>query len=115
MTGLAVGALAGIVLMRDPTEPLAVLAVIASAAVAAGCVTALVGIALEQRASPERPRRGRANGARALRRGLEVGAFVAAMGLLRAADGLTVITGGFVLAGLALAEIVLSARPAAQP
>jgi hypothetical protein len=37
------------------------------------------------------------------------------MGLLRAADGLTLITGGFVLAGLALAEIVLSARPAAQP
>jgi hypothetical protein len=37
---------------------------------------------------------------------------VAALALLRAVDGLTLVTGGFVVIGFALAELVLSARPA---
>jgi len=39
---------------------------------------------------------------------------VAALALLRAVDGLTMITGGFVVAGFALAELVLAARPRAR-
>ena len=99
---------------RDPTEPLAVVAVIGAAAIAAASVSALVGVTLGARSATPRSRRASAHTGRALRRGIEIGAFVAALGLLRAADGLTVITGGFVLAGLVLAELVLSARPAAQ-
>jgi hypothetical protein len=45
----------------------------------------------------------------AVRRGVEIGVLVAALGLLRAVDGLTLITGGFVVAGFVLAELVLSA------
>jgi hypothetical protein len=37
-----------------------------------------------------------------------VGVLIAALGLLRAVDGLTVVTGGFVVAGFVLAELVLS-------
>jgi hypothetical protein len=39
---------------------------------------------------------------------VEVGALVAALGLLRAVDGLSLITGGFVVAGFVLAELVLT-------
>jgi hypothetical protein len=49
-----------------------------------------------------------------VRRGVEVGALVAALGLLRAVDGLSLITGGFVVAGFVLAELILTARPAAR-
>jgi hypothetical protein len=104
-----------VVLSRDPTEPLAVAAVIAGSAVAAACIVAFLGIAVEERdAALARPRRRRPRRVVALRRGIEIGALVAALGLLRAADGLTVITGGFVVAGFVLAELVLSARPAAR-
>ena len=37
-----------------------------------------------------------------------------ALGTLRAIDGLTVITGGFVVAGFVLAELVLSASATAR-
>jgi hypothetical protein len=37
-----------------------------------------------------------------------------ALGLLRAVDGLSIITGGFVIVGFVLAELVLTARPAAR-
>jgi hypothetical protein len=49
-----------------------------------------------------------------VRRGIEVGALLAALGLLRAIDGLSLITGGFVVAGFVLAEFVLTARPTAR-
>jgi hypothetical protein len=114
------GALAGIggvvfvVMSRDPTEPLAVAAVIAGSAVAVACVVALVGVAVEERdAARAQPRRRRAQRARAVRRGIEIGALIAALGLLRAVDGLTLITGGFVVAGFVLAELVLSASSTA--
>jgi hypothetical protein len=103
------------VLTRDPTEPLAVAAVVGGCAVALACAVALVGLAVEERdAAVARPRRRHPQRAAAVRRGIEVGALVAALGLLRAVDGLSLITGGFVVAGFALAEIVLTARPAAR-
>ena len=75
--------------------------------------TALVSLALEERwAGETRARRREPRTRRALRRGLSVGAMVAALALLRAVDGLTFVTGGFVVLGFALAELVLSARPA---
>jgi hypothetical protein len=113
----ALAAIAGVifvVLSRDPTEPLAVAAVIAGSAVAVACVVALVGVAVEDRdAALARPRRRRPQRLRAVRRGVELGALVAALGLLRAVDGLTLITGGFVVAGFVLAELVLSASSTA--
>ena len=113
---LAAGALVGaaalvvVVLTRDPTEPLAVAGVVAGAAVAITCVVALVGVAVEERdAAVARPRRRQPRRDRAIRRGLELGVLVAAIGALRAVDGLTIVTGGFVIAGFVLAELVLSA------
>ena len=102
-----------LLLTRDPTEPLAVAAVVGGSAVAIACAVALVGVAVEERdASLARPRRRRPQRAPAVRRGIEVGALLAALGLLRAVDGLSIITGGFVVAGFVLAELVLTARPA---
>jgi heme O synthase-like polyprenyltransferase len=104
-----------LLLTRDPTEPLAVVAVVGGSAIAIACAVALVGLAVEDRdAALARPRRRRPQRARAIRRGIEVGALVAALGLLRAVDGLSLITGGFVVAGFVLAELVLTARPAAR-
>jgi hypothetical protein len=79
--------------------------------VSAACIAALIAIAIDERlAAVARPRGRAPRRARALRRGLELGLLVAALGVLRAVDALSVITGGFVLAGFALAELVLSAR-----
>ena len=100
---------------RDPSEPLAVAGVVAAAAVAIACSVALAGVAVEERdAALARPRRRHPRRMAAVRRGIEVGALVAALGLLRAVDGLSLITGGFVVAGFVLAELVLTARPAAR-
>ena len=97
---------------RDPTDLVAVIAVIAGASLAIGATAALVGLWLEERWAPLGRRRVlRAQWIRALRRGLEVGALVAALASLRATDGLTPVTAGFVVAGFALGEIVLAVRP----
>jgi hypothetical protein len=56
-------------------------------------------------------RRGRRAAAPALRRGIEVTAIVGLLLLLRVVDGLTVITGGFIVLGFVVAEVILSARP----
>jgi len=99
-----------VVLTRDPTEALAVAAVLGGSSIAIGCAVALVGVAVEERdAAFARPRRRHPHRAAAVRRGVEIGALALALGLLRAVDGLTIITGGFVIAGFALAELVLSA------
>jgi Na+/proline symporter len=104
-----------VVLTRDPTEPIAVAAVVAGSAVAAASTLAFLGVAVEERdAALAHPRRRRPRRLVAVRRGAEVGVLVAALGLLRAIDGLTLITGGFIVAGFVLAELVLSARPAAR-
>lgn len=47
----------------------------------------------------------------ALRRGIEVTAIVGLLLLLRIVDGLTAITGGFIVLGFVVAELILSARP----
>lgn len=57
------------------------------------------------------PRRSRRAVAPALRRGIEVTAVVGLLLLLRVVDGLTVITGGFIVLGFVIAEAILSARP----
>jgi heme O synthase-like polyprenyltransferase len=104
-----------LLLTRDPTEPLAVAAVIGGSAVGIACAVALVGVAVAERdAGLARPRRRHPQRAPAVRRGIEVGALLAALGLLRAIDGLSLITGGFVVAGFVLAELVLTARPTAR-
>ena len=59
------------------------------------------------------PRRQRA-AAPALRRGIEVTAIVGLLLLLRVVDGLTLITGGFIVLGFLVAEVILSARPTAS-
>jgi len=112
---VAIAALVFLLLTRDPSEPLAVAAVVAGASVAIACVVALLGLAVEERdAALARPRRRHPRRVPAVRRGVEVGALFAALGLLRAIDGLSLITGGFVVAGVVLAELVLTARPAAR-
>jgi hypothetical protein len=100
-----IGAVIFVVLTRDPTEAFAVAAVVGGSSIAVACAVALLGVAVEERdAAVARPHR-----VPPVRRGFEIGALVAVLGLLRAIDGLTVITGGFVIAGFALAELVLSA------
>lgn len=47
----------------------------------------------------------------ALRRGIEVTAIVGLLLLLRVVDGLTVITGGFIVIGFLVAEAIVAARP----
>jgi hypothetical protein len=102
-----------VILTRDPTEPLAIAAVVASSAVALASAVTLVGLAVEERdAALARPRRRHPRRIRAVRRGIEIGAVVVTLGLLRAVDGLSIITGGFVVAGFVLAELVLSASTA---
>jgi hypothetical protein len=99
-----------VVLTRDPTETLAIAAVLGGSSVAIGCAVALVGVAVAERdAAVVHPRRRHPHRMPAVRRGVEIGVLVAALGLLRAVDGLTLITGGFVVAGFVLAELVLSA------
>jgi len=80
-----------------------------------GAATSVFALALDERAAAAaRPRRREPRRGRALRRGVSAGALVAALGLLRAVDGLTLVTGGFVIAGFALAELVLLTRPSAS-
>ena len=100
---------------RDPDTALTVGGVIVGFSVALAGATALVALSLEERAAAlARPRRREPARGRALRRGIGIGALVGVLALLRAADGLTVVTGGFVVAGFLLAELVLGARPVSR-
>ena len=88
---------------------------VGASSIALAFAVALVGLAVEERdAALARPRRRPPQRAAAVRRGIEVGALLGALGLLRAVDGLSLITGGFVVAGFVLAELVLTARPTAR-
>jgi hypothetical protein len=91
----------------DPDVPLAIGVVIAAVAVFSGAVAAalLLSIPLGESRRRQRP------AAPALRRGIEVTAIVGLLLLLRVVDGLTVITGGFIVMGFLVAEAILSARP----
>jgi hypothetical protein len=94
-------------LFIDPDIPLAVGLVIAAVAVCCGALSAL--LLLSPAVSEGRRRQGGA--APALRRGIEVTAVVGLLLILRVVDGLTLITGGFIVIGFLVAEVVLSARP----
>lgn len=96
----------GAVLGTDPDVPLAVGIVIAAIAVCAGAVAAALLLSVS---SSDRGRR-RRSVAPALRRGIEVTAIVGLLLLLRAVDGLTIITGGFIVLGFLVAEVILSTR-----
>lgn len=93
--------------MLDPDSSPAVGVVIASFAVGAGAAVSGLLLSLTTRDG----RRGRRAVAPALRRGIEVTAVVGLLLLLRVVDGLTLITGGFVVLGFIVAEVILSARP----
>lgn len=93
--------------MLNPDSTLAIGVVIASFAVAVGA--AVSGLLLSVPARDGR--RGRRAVASALRRGIEVTAVVGLLLLLRVVDGLTAITGGFIVLGFVVAEVILSARP----
>jgi hypothetical protein len=80
--------------------------VIAAVAVCCGAISALLLLA----APANNGRRRQRAAAPALRRGIEVTAVVGLLLLLRVADGLTLITGGFVLFGFLVAEVILSGR-----
>ncbi|MFN2519575.1 MAG: hypothetical protein ABR525_00850 [Candidatus Limnocylindria bacterium] len=107
----AAAVLIWIVNMRDPAEQFAVPSVVVAAAVATGALASFVALHLD----PARSTRGRAS-VRArrisLRRGAEIGGAVALLAILRAADGLTPLTGAFVLLAFVAAEAVVSARGA---
>ncbi len=49
----------------------------------------------------------------ALRRGSEVSAMIALLLVLRVVDGLTLLTGGFIVLGFVAAEVILATRPGA--
>jgi hypothetical protein len=91
----------------DPDAPLAVGLVIAAIAVCSGATLAALLLSLPGGEG----RRSRRAVAPALRRGIEVTAIVGLLLLLRVVDGLTVITGGFIVLGFMVAEVLLSARP----
>lgn len=95
-------------LASDPDVPLAVGIVIAAVAVCAGAVAAALLLSVST-AGGLRQRAVRT----ALRRGIEVTAIVGLLLLLRVVDGLTVITGGFIVLGFLVAEVILSTRPRA--
>ena len=98
---------AGTIIAVDPEVPFAIGVVIAAVAVCAGALAATLMLSLPLGES-SRPRR---RAAPALRRGIEVTAIVGLLLLLRVVDGLTVITGGFIVSGFLVAEAILSARP----
>ena len=116
-TLLAAGALAGLLLVaavvatRDPVDAQSIGAVILGAAMAIGCGAARAGLWLAEQGRARRTRR--AERADALRRGVGLGALIAALAVLRAVDGLTVVTGGLVVGGFLIAEIVMT-RPIAR-
>jgi hypothetical protein len=94
-------------LAADPDVPLAVGLVIAAASVCSGALTAavLLSVPLGEGGRRRRP------ASTALRRGIEVTAVVGVLLVLRVIDGLTIVTGGFIILGFAVAEVILSARP----
>ena len=103
------------VVTRDVDDRAAVALVLAGSTLAVAALAALVAVVLEERAAATaRPRRRYPRRGRALRRGFGLGLAVGILGLLRAADALSVITATFVLAGFVLAEYVLSSRPAVR-
>jgi cobalamin synthase len=116
MRGLAVVILVGLlaaavtVFTRDPEDGWPIAIVIVALAASTGALAALL-------LGRPRARGRRAAGPRravALRRGLEIAVVVGLLLWLRVVDGLSVITGSFVIGTFVVAEAVLSARPASS-
>ncbi len=113
---LAIAATAGVALaltvtLRDPGEQFAVASAVVALSVFAGALAALGALRLATLGAPRgrvpaRSRRG------ALRRGAEVGGAIGLLALLRAVDGLTPLTGSFIVLAFVAAEAVVSARAA---
>lgn len=103
--GLALAALT--VTLRDPDQPFAVAALAAAVALCVGAASARTLMAL---ARSGRSARARHEQVRALRRGAGIGAMVGILLALRAIDGFTPLTAGFVVLAFALAEVALTAR-----
>lgn len=106
----ALGALAIVVLtvtLRDPDQPFAVATLVVAVAIGVGALAARVLLAV---AKAGRSARARSERSRALRRGAALGAIAGILLSLRAIDGFTPITAGFVVLAFALAEVALTAR-----
>lgn len=93
--------------LRDPDQPYAIAGLVLALALAAGAGTARVLLGL---ARGGRSARARWERTRALRRGAEAGVIVGALLALRAIDGLTPLTAGFVMLAFVLAEVALTTR-----
>lgn len=105
IAGLAIATLT--IVLRDPDQPFAVAALVAAVALGVGAASARVLLAL---AKGGRSARARHEQARAVRRGVGLGAIAGILLALRAIDGFTPLTAGFVLLAFALAEVALTAR-----
>jgi len=99
---------AAVVGALDPEQPLAVAALVLTLGVAVGALVAMFLMRVRRRAG--RRVAGMRRGV-ALRRAAEIGAVVALLLWLRVVDGLSIITGAFVIAAFVAAELILSARP----
>jgi hypothetical protein len=96
-----------VILAADPDAALAIGVVIAGVAVCGGALVALLLLGVGEGGGRRRQRAA----APALRRGIEVTAVLGLLLILRIVDGLTVITGGFIVLGFLVAEVIVSARP----
>lgn len=105
IAALAIAALT--VTLRDPDQPFAVAALVGAVALGVGAASARALLAFARRG---RSARARKEHARALRRGAGIGVIAGILLALRAIDGFTPLTAGFVLLAFALAEVALTAR-----
>lgn len=111
MLTVAVVALVALVVTQEPA-PWSVASAIAAAAAAAGAASTLL---LLRTAAVGRSARAKGSRARALRRGVELGAAFGLIATLQVIGGLTPITALFVVLSFAVAEYLLSAGASTSP
>jgi hypothetical protein len=99
--------LGGVVLALEPAGPAVAVAIAAASVIVASAAS----LFLLRWSVAGRSARARSSRARALRRGLEVGAVVGLIAALQVVGGLTPLTALFVVLSFAIAEYVLSAGP----
>ncbi len=102
-----VAAAAAIMVARDPEEAWAVAVVVVALGAAAGAASTM--LMLRDPRSDRRRRPASIGRAVAVRRGIEIAVAVMLLLWLRVVDGLSPITGSFVVGAFAVAEVVLSA------
>ena len=105
LAGLAIGTLT--VSLLDPDQPFAIWLLVGAVALVVGALSSRVLLAA---ARAGRSARARSERSRALRRGAALGAIAGILLALRAIDGFTPLTAGFVILAFALAEVALTAR-----